>query len=201
MKLAMELHARMVIAGTLDRLHAGHYAMFHIAFARGRMVEIWVMDDKQSEAKARKVGQAIQPFKARCEAVSLWCDSQTPESIAAFIRDYALDVPPSLPSDVILDPAHPYQGRYSLHELTDHFGDSIRDPTYTGIVCSEETAPGCALINEKRAQLGMSPLQIYCAPLIRNNLGEKLSSTDIRAALAADKARGGGDATSSGEIR
>lgn len=39
---ATHTHARVVAAGTFDRLHAGHYAMFHLAFAHGRLVEIWV---------------------------------------------------------------------------------------------------------------------------------------------------------------
>lgn len=41
-RMAAALHERMIVAGTFDRLHAGHHAMFHLAFAHGRDVEIWV---------------------------------------------------------------------------------------------------------------------------------------------------------------
>lgn len=35
-------HIRMVVAGTFDILHEGHYLLFHTAFAFGQHVEIWV---------------------------------------------------------------------------------------------------------------------------------------------------------------
>lgn len=35
-------HGRAVVAGTFDRLHDGHFALLHQAFAIGRHVEVWV---------------------------------------------------------------------------------------------------------------------------------------------------------------
>ena len=49
---------RVVVAGTFDHLHAGHYAMFHLAFARGRVVEIWVRDPLTSLAQLESHGEA-----------------------------------------------------------------------------------------------------------------------------------------------
>jgi hypothetical protein len=41
------LHDRMVVAGTFDVLHAGHYGLLHTAFAHGKHVEIWVRGDAE----------------------------------------------------------------------------------------------------------------------------------------------------------
>lgn len=35
-------HARVVVAGTFDRLHIGHYLLLHTSFAVAAHVEIWV---------------------------------------------------------------------------------------------------------------------------------------------------------------
>lgn len=95
--------------------------------------------------------------------------------------------------------SHPYRGRYSLHELHDAMGDSIKDATYTAIVCSAETKAGCETINAKRAELGFPPLAIYTVPLrMAPGAAVKLSSTAIReaeAAAAAKQARSGSDAS------
>jgi phosphopantetheine adenylyltransferase len=214
------IHQRIIVAGTFDVLHDGHFALLHSAFARGRHVEVWVTDDALGAAKAAKTGQIIQSYATRCEHVAAWCDAQTPTSIAHFIdvshpsmrdvlpeglHDPEAVVPlPAAPSDseaaasrragdgtaATPDPCLPYRGRYSLHELHDSFGPSVTDPAYTGIVCSEETLPGCRLINEIRAGKGMPPLQIVVAPLVWDAARDKkLSSTDLRAARAALQGR------------
>jgi hypothetical protein len=151
------------------------------------------MDDAQCAAKAARVGQFIQPYAARCAAVAGWCDEQTPGSIAAFYAAHGLVLPPSSAQQdggshhpaPLPDAGHPYRGRYSLHELHDVFGPSVTDGSYTAITCSEETVAGCQLINDKRAAGGLRPLAVYVAAVVTNDRGKKLSSTDIRAALAA----------------
>lgn len=178
---------RTVVAGTFDKLHDGHYAMLHTGFERARHVELWVTDDAMTEAKAKKVGQHIQSFAERTKQLLDWTEAQTPASIEAFRssvdligpRDTSLDGP---------DSEHPYRGRFTFHELHDPFGPPVTDGSYTSIVCSEETRRGCEIINEKRAENGLAPVEIISIPLILNAKGEKHSSTALRAAAAAGSA-------------
>lgn len=39
---SLHAHARIIVAGTFDRLHEGHYSLLHTGFAHGAHVEIWV---------------------------------------------------------------------------------------------------------------------------------------------------------------
>ena len=152
-----------------------------------------ITDDAQGEVKALKVGQYIQPYAVRRHLVEAWCDAQTADSIAHFVAAHGLDnvaggAPPvddaaAAAATAAAAARHPYRGRYTVHELHDVFGDSVRDPTYSAIVCSEETRAGCNLINVKRAALGWPPLDIIVASIVRDAAGGKLSSTAIRQAL------------------
>lgn len=147
-------HARIIVAGTFDLLHAGHESMLATAFASARHVEIWVTDDAMTSVKGHKLGQKIQPYADRVAKVKLWCD------------------------------ARGYEGLYAIHELHDGYGDSTVDASYTAIVCSEESRAGCEAINAKRAAAGLPTLEIVVAPLVTDDLGHKVSSTALRAAAA-----------------
>jgi phosphopantetheine adenylyltransferase len=226
---ARAVHARIIVAGTFDVLHDGHFALLHTAFGRGRHVEIWVTDDALGAAKAAKTGQHIQPYTVRAAHLAAWCDEQTPTSIAHFVDIACPPIRDVLPSglpdagavlgraeaDTAVAEQHaegsrgghaghepgsgttgaepavarPYRGRYSLHELHDPYGASVHDGSYTAIVCSEETLPGCEAINARRAEAGLPQLEIVLAPLVwDNHRNKKLSSTDLRAARGAGTA-------------
>ncbi len=192
---------------------------------------VQISDDAMCAAKAAKTGQTLQPFSHRRGNVASWCDSQSVEDVASFTRSYGDVIGPLTPpvprpstsappspsttapstapsssspsssSSLPASPRHPYRGRYSLHELHDPFGPSITDPSYTGIACSEETKEGCRLINDKRREAGMRPLELFVAPLLCGPTGAKLSSTDLRAARARSGSSGGagsGSGTGSG---
>ena len=140
-------------------------------------------DDAQCAAKSARVGQALQPFATRAANLAAWCDAQGPGAGAAHAARWGLSPPPPPPAGC--DPAHPYRGRFSVHELHDAFGASVSDASYTAIVCSEETVPGCELVNERRAALGWPPMQLAVVPLLADAAtGAKLSSTRLRAAAA-----------------
>lgn len=191
-------HQRAIVAGTFDRLHAGHFDLLDAAFRVGRHVEVHISDDAMVQAKARKLGQSMRTFAERCSHVTEWLDNRTCDAIRHDAGDSpkTIDVePPSAPPAAeprcFSSDARPYRGRYSLHELHDGMGDSIRDPTYTAIVCSAETKAGCDMINAKRAELGFPLLAIYTVPLhMAPGAAVKLSSTAIREAEAAAEARG-----------
>lgn len=252
------VHARVVVAGTWDRLHPGHFALLHTAFLHGQTVEVWCTDDALCAVKSVKVGQRLQSLVARMRQLYEWLTTQTSDSIADFADHYGADIAelavlspkliaasaassaaaaegplPDSGSDagseavavaaaaagtasgeagaglrvaasggggsdaaamrrhqqlapvIVLDEAHPYRGRFALFALHDGVGLTVHDPTYTAIVCSEETRSGCEEINARRAAAGMRPLAVYTAPLVRDRTGAKLSSTQLRAALAA----------------
>jgi phosphopantetheine adenylyltransferase len=155
MEPAPTQHERIIVAGTFDVLHAGHYAMLHTAFARAGRAEIWISDDASALAKGAKLGQNLRSFKERSSQIVSWCEK------------------------------HGYGARFSVHELRDAFGDSLTDGTYTAIVVSEETRSGGELINSKRAAAGLAPLEIVVTPLVIDESGEKLSSSALRARAAA----------------
>jgi pantetheine-phosphate adenylyltransferase len=64
--------------------------------------------------------------------------------------------------------------------LHDGVGNTTTDPTYTAIVCSEETRASCEAINDTRRGKGMAPLDVILAPLLMAREGEKISSTELR---------------------
>ena len=167
------MHSRIIVAGTFDRLHPGREcirlegatskqqqneclipdeSMLRTAFANGQRAEVWVTDDVMSASKGGKLGQKIQPFADRVAKLISWCN------------------------------LHGYDGRYTIHELHDGYGDSVVDGSYTAIVCSEESRAGCDAINAKRALIGLPELEVVVAPLITDSAGEKISSTRLRAA-------------------
>jgi pantetheine-phosphate adenylyltransferase len=170
------VHDRVIVAGTFDRMHEGHFDLLDKAFEVGRHVEIWISDDAMIRAKATKLGQSLRTFDQRSDQVAEWardhcCKIEGGRAAAACECSEA-------------ERCYPYRGRFTVHELHDPFGPSITDPTYTAIVCSAETREGCEAINAARIERGMPPLQIYAIDLRHGPRGEKLSSTAIRAAEA-----------------
>ena len=62
-----------------------------------------------------------------------------------------------------------------VSEISDEYGFAV-EPRFSTIVVSEETKPNADLINEKRIELGIDPLDVVAVPIIKNNKGEKLTS-------------------------
>lgn len=71
----------ILIAGTFDRLHEGHYRLLRSAFRNGHFVEIWLSDDSMCAVKSKARGQQLLSFKKRSEAVAKWCNQQSKESV------------------------------------------------------------------------------------------------------------------------
>lgn len=195
----------ILVAGTFDLLHAGHYLLLHSAFHQGERVEVWLSGDAMVATKSAQCQQTLQPFATRSLGVSAWLEAQTRHSIAAFKQDLVAlwglteeSVQEALPSsgmwggasggvDDAADPVHPYRGRYSVHALEDPLGSAVSEARYTAIVCSEETLKGCTVINERRAGNGIPPLKVFVVPVLEDkNTGTKLSSTALRRAKVGE---------------
>ena len=152
--------ALCLVAGTFDRLHAGHAALLRAAFCAGRRVEVWVCDDGMTAAKAASLPAAqrgaLRDCAARRAAVAEWCDARRGA-----------------------------RGRFTVHALADAVGPAAAAPAGTAIACSEETRGACEALNAARAAAGQPPLRIVAVPLLRGGDGAKLSSTALRAAEVA----------------
>ncbi|MCK4327608.1 MAG: pantetheine-phosphate adenylyltransferase [Candidatus Diapherotrites archaeon] len=61
-------------------------------------------------------------------------------------------------------------------EIDDVYGFAL-EPRFSTIVVSDETRPSADLINEKRIELGLQPLEVVAVPIIKNEKGEKLTSS------------------------
>jgi len=70
--------------------------------------------------------------------------------------------------------------RIQIIELKNSFGPPIEDKNYEALIISQETIPNALKINEIREQNGMKPLILVVIPVLRDENGNKISSTEIR---------------------
>lgn len=72
---------------------------------------------------------------------------------------------------------------YRIIKIHNALGFAVEFRELEAIVVSEETYKGALLINRIREEHGLKPLAIERIPLIRSGIGEKISSSLIRAGL------------------
>jgi inosine/xanthosine triphosphatase len=85
------------------------------------------------------------------------------------------------------------EGRWEIFEIDDIYGPrEIMDDVET-LVISEETLGNSRLVNEDRRRRGLRPLEFSIVPLVRNDAGERISSTGIRSGAYGRNGRKGRD--------
>ena len=165
--LASASSPRVFVAGTFDRLHAGHAALLDAAIAAAARengsLEVWVTSDAMAAAKADAARQTLRSAAARCADVAALCAARAAASTAT--------------AGV----------RASLHLLDDAVGPAATAADDAVLICSEETLPGAERINEVRAAARRAPLRLVVVGLLRGPDGAKLSSTALRQAAETMK--------------
>lgn len=143
----------IVCGGTFDHLHKGHESLLKLAFSLGNKVVIGVTSDKYVRSSKLEVGslKGIESFEKRKQAVL--------EFIA---KEKALN-------------------KTEVVEINDLFGPTLsKDLLISTIVVSDDTKKGADIINQKRKELGLGPLEVFIAPIFMSEDGMIMSSARIR---------------------
>jgi pantetheine-phosphate adenylyltransferase len=70
--------------------------------------------------------------------------------------------------------------QYVISMLDDDFGPAVIEGNVQALVVSDETAHKGELLNNKRGERGLGPVQIVTVPMILARDGKRISSTRIR---------------------
>jgi len=142
----------IVCGGTFDNFHKGHKEFLKYAFSLGEKVIIGVTSD--TFVKSLKSGiqnsGSIEPFEKRKRA------------ILEFIR-----------KEKIIN-------NVQILKIDNLFGPTLSESLLNGIVVSKNTKRGAEFINQERKKLGLNPLKIFIAPIIKAEDGKIISSERIR---------------------
>lgn len=141
------------LGGSFDHLHQGHKSLLQTAFLMGEKVGIAITTESLHNNK--EFESQIQTFHER----------------ERNLLDY------------LLNELYIEKSRIIIISLIDPFGPAITDPTLQAHVSSMETYEMALKINEKRIEKGLNPLTLIIIPLVLDDFGKKLSSTDIRRKL------------------
>lgn len=138
------------LGGTFDHLHDGHKLLIKTALKIGKKIAIGLATDE------------------------LLCNKECLEQIESYdvrkqgIIDYveSLDVN--------------YNKRVIIIPLSDPYGPAVTNPDIEVHVSSEETIDVSLKLNEIRDKNGLDKMILVAIPILKNKIGCKLSSTDIR---------------------
>eukprot|EP00754_Rhynchopus_humris_P015820 Rhum_TRINITY_DN14478_c0_g1::Rhum_TRINITY_DN14478_c0_g1_i3::g.90298::m.90298/K02318/COASY; phosphopantetheine adenylyltransferase / dephospho-CoA kinase len=158
---AEKRYSHVCMGGTFDRLHNGQKLLLSAAASRMKPGgRLFCGIAGDALFKEKALRELIQPYGRRERVVRHFLSSIRPDVV------------------------------YELSELTDGYGPSINDAAIQAIVVTEETVAGGAKCNKKRAEKGMSAMDVVVVGLISGGgrlqfdqpHEEKLSSTGQRQA-------------------
>ncbi len=141
------------MGGTFDHLHEGHKFLLRTALSISEKVEIGLTS--QELLKNKQYYSELESFEKR------------KENLIKFLGSF---------SDV---------KRIKIVEIKnwDDMDKYAQDPSYEGLVVSQETYENALKLNENRENKGLNPLILMVIPMIKNKENERLNSTSIRKKL------------------
>ena len=141
------------MGGTFDHLHEGHKFLLRTALSISEKVEIGLTS--QELLKNKQYHSELESFEKR------------KENLIKFLGSF---------SDL---------KRIKIVEIKnwDDMDKYAQDPSYEGLVVSQETYENALKLNENRENKGLNPLILMVIPMIKNKENERLNSTSIRKKL------------------
>lgn len=146
------IYAKVCVAGTFDRLHAGHEALLSTAFTRGTHVLIGLTSDLYVRRwkKHEKQAVPIAPYAIRKTRLTIWLK------------------------------AHGFVHKYAIVPIDDPFEPAVSDATLQAIAVSSQSRSRADELNAKRTEKHLEPLTIIEIPMVAAQDLSPISSTRVR---------------------
>ncbi|KAF2265296.1 hypothetical protein CC78DRAFT_532511 [Lojkania enalia] len=196
---AAQNHVSVAVGGTFDHLHIGHKLLLTMfAFVLGRrplsadsskvsnVLTIGITGDQL--LKNKKYAEFLEGWQQRQQAVHDFLSSLIyfgqPDD--ARIRVEEKNDPG--PNGHAVHVTFPFNLVMRYVEIWDPFGPTITDESISALVISKETRSGGKAVNDKRAEKGWGPLEVFEVDVldagemetVDETFQSKLSSTEIR---------------------
>lgn len=189
-------HLSVAVGGTFDHLHIGHKLLLTMfAFVLNRPSA--VPKQEASTLTIGITGDALLVNKKFAQHLESWGDRQRAvhdflSSIIYFGQDEGESRITELnepgPNGHAVHVAYPSKLVIKYVEISDPFGPTITEESISALVISLETRSGGSAVNDKRAEKGWAPLEVFEVTVLDASEDEsidetfqsKLSSTEIR---------------------
>lgn len=144
----------MVLGGTFDKLHDGHYHLLNTASSLANSISIGLTSTNYQELYPKKYKEKVFSYVKRLE------------QLIKFINELNLNI-----NYYIFPINHPWKN------------ESSTNPFLDSIIVSEETSSSIKLINNKRTENNLKPLKAVVISGVVSKKGTYLSSTALRKKL------------------
>ncbi|KAF2867242.1 pantetheine-phosphate adenylyltransferase family protein-like protein [Massariosphaeria phaeospora] len=199
-------HFSVAVGGTFDHLHIGHKLLLTMfAFVLSRRPPS-IDDQTPSNLTIGITGDALLKNKKHADYLESWQLRQ--QAVHDFLSSIVYFGAPNDARILVEERTDPEPNGHAVHvtypsnlvvkyvEIWDPFGPTITDADISALVISLETRSGGKAVNDKRAEKGWAPLEVFEVAVldaseeesIDETFQSKLSSTEIRR-LRSERAR------------